>query len=66
MGMDGFRGEVSRAWRYALLRRSQRHRLNWSRFNRLNRKYVPFCRVLNPYPEERFFASHSSGKSRVR
>ena len=55
--LDGFRSEVCRAWRHALLRRSQRHRLNWSRFNRLTRKYVPSCRVLHPYPEERFFAS---------
>jgi hypothetical protein len=31
--------------------------LNWSRFNRITRKYVPSCRVLHPYPEERFFAS---------
>ena len=46
-----------RAWRHALLRRSQRNRLNWSRFNRLTRTYVPSCRVLHPYPEERFFAS---------
>ena len=55
--LDGFRSEVCRAWRHALLRRSQRHRLNWSRFNRLTRKYVPPCRVLHPYPEQRFFAS---------
>ena len=55
--LNGFRSEVCRAWRHALLRRSQRHRLNWSRFNRLTRKYVPPCRVLHPYPEERFFAS---------
>ena len=55
--LDGFRSEVCRAWRHALLRRSQRNRLNWSRFNRLTRKYVPPCRVLHPYPEERFFAS---------
>ena len=55
--LDGFRDEVCRAWRHALLRGSQRHRLNWSRFNRLTRKYIPSCRVLHPYPEERFFAS---------
>jgi RNA-directed DNA polymerase len=55
--LDGFRSEVCRAWRHSLLRRSQRHRLNWDRFNRLVRKYVPSCRVLHPYPEERFFAS---------
>lgn len=55
--LTGFRAEVCRAWRHALLRRRQRHRLNWIRFNRLTRKYVPSCRVLHPYPEERFFAS---------
>jgi len=65
--LDGFRSEVCRSWRHALLRRSQRHRLNWSRFNRLTRKYVPPCRVLHPYPEARFFASHPTlGKSRMR
>lgn len=65
--LDGFRDEVCRAWRHALMRRSQRHRLNWSRFNRLIRKYVPSCRVLHPYPEDRFFASHPTrGKSRMR
>jgi RNA-directed DNA polymerase len=55
--LDGFRKEVCRAWRHALLRRSQRSRLNWSRFNRLARKYVPPCRVLHPYPDQRFLAS---------
>lgn len=55
--LNGFRSEVCRAWRHALLRRSQRHRLNWCRFNRLTRRYVPSCRVLHPYPERRFFAS---------
>jgi hypothetical protein len=35
--LEGFRAEVCRAWRHALLRRSQRHRLNWERFNRLTR-----------------------------
>jgi group II intron reverse transcriptase/maturase len=55
--LEGFRTEVCRAWRHALLRRSQRHRLNWERFNRLTRKYVPPCRVRHPYPEERFLTS---------
>ena len=55
--LEGFRTEVCRAWRHALLRRSQRHRLSWERFNRLTRKYVPPCRVRHPYPEERFYAS---------
>lgn len=55
--LSGFRTEVCRAWRHALLRRGQRHRLNWSRFNRLALAYVPSCRVLHPYPERRFYAS---------
>jgi group II intron reverse transcriptase/maturase len=55
--LEGFRSEVCRAWRHALLRRSQRHRLSWERFQRLAHRYVPHCRKLHPYPEERFHAS---------
>ena len=65
--LDGFRSEVCRAWRHALRRRSQRTRFNWERFQRLARFYIPNCRVLHPYPDERFFASHPTlGKSRMR
>jgi len=46
--LEGFRSEVCRAWRHALLRRSQRHRLSWERFNRLARRHVPHCRKLHP------------------
>lgn len=55
--LEGFRSEVCRAWRHALLRRSQRHRLSWDRFNRLARRHIPYCRQLHPYPEQRFVAS---------
>lgn len=55
--LDGFRSEVCRAWRHALLRRSQRHRLCWDRFNRLARRHIPNCRQAHPYPEQRFAAS---------
>jgi RNA-directed DNA polymerase len=55
--LEGFRSEVCRAWRHALLRRSQRHRLPWDRYNRLARRFIPYCRKLHPYPEERFHAS---------
>ncbi len=54
------------SWRHALLRRIQRRRLNWSSFNRLTPKYVPSCRMLRPYPEERFFGSRTLGRSRTR
>ena len=52
--LSGFVSEVCRAWRHALLRRSQRHRLQWDRFNRLTKKYLPPCRVVHPLPSERF------------
>jgi hypothetical protein len=40
--------------------------MNWDRFNRTELQYIPQCRKLHPYPEERFFASHTLGKSRLR
>lgn len=55
--LDGFRSEVCRAWRHALLRRSQRHRWRWDRFNRLATRFVPYPRKLHAYPEQRFHAS---------
>lgn len=55
--LEGFRSEVCRAWRHALLRRSQRHRMSWERFNRLARRYVPYSRQVHPHPAQRFAAS---------
>jgi len=49
--LAGFCSEVCRAWRRALLRRSQRHRLTWPRFNCYARRFVPYARKLHPYPE---------------
>lgn len=56
--LGSFRSEVCRAWRHALKRRSQRHRLPWDRFLRLVARYLPGPRKLHPYPEERFYASY--------
>jgi RNA-directed DNA polymerase len=52
--LDGFRAAVCRLWRQALKRRSQRNRLQWSRFGRLADLYIPKPRTAHPYPEERF------------
>ncbi len=38
--LTGFLRKVSRAWRQALLRRSQRKRMPWLRFTGLLRKYL--------------------------
>lgn len=51
--LSGFCDEVCRAWRHALLRRSQRHRMPWARFSLLVRRFLPKCRLAHPYPEER-------------
>ena len=52
--LGGFRSAVCRLWRQALKRRSQRNRLQWSRFGRLADIYIPKPRIAHPYPEERF------------
>ena len=63
--LNSFRSELSRAWRHALIRRSQRHRLPWSRFSRLIKKYLPPCRVVHPLPHERFYVK-TFGRSRMQ
>jgi len=63
--LNSFRRELSRAWRHSLMRRSQRHRLPWSRFSRLIKKYLPPCRVVHPLPQERFHVK-TFGRSRMR
>ena len=52
--LDGFRAEVTRAWRQSLMRRSQKHRMPWSRCNRLVRTYLPSVKQVHPYPTVRF------------
>jgi group II intron reverse transcriptase/maturase len=53
-----FRTRVTRLWRQVLMRRSQRHYLNWARMRRLEERWIPSPRVLHPYPEVRFDAIH--------
>jgi len=57
--LAGMRSEIGRAWRHALMRRSQRHRLTWHRFSRIAERFIPAVRNTHPYPEERFYASHT-------
>jgi len=53
-----FRHRVRRFWRAVLNRRSQRAELNWQRLNPLLDRWIPFPRVLHPYPQARFAARH--------
>ncbi len=56
--MTRFRSENIRHWRRHLCQRSQRHRLNWQRMNRLANRWLPPARIQHPYPEDRFHANH--------
>ena len=42
--------ELKRSWYRALLRRSQRSRMNWQRMGRLVKRWLPAPRILHPYP----------------
>jgi RNA-directed DNA polymerase len=56
--LEAFRTEVVRGWLRALRRRSQRHRLTWDRFRRHVDRWLPHPKILHPYPNFRFYASH--------
>jgi RNA-directed DNA polymerase len=56
--MGLFRERVSRYWRLALRRRSQKSRMTWDRFRPLAQRWIPVQRVLHPFPRERFDAIH--------
>ena len=53
-----FRDQVTRHWRRALRRRSQKTRINWARMHRITTRWLPPVRVMHPYPEARFTATH--------
>jgi hypothetical protein len=45
-------------WWRVFARRSQRGRLKADRMQALATRYIPFPRILHPYPQERFDAKH--------
>jgi RNA-directed DNA polymerase len=45
-------------WRGVLIRRSQRAKVKWDRLNRMLYRWIPMPRVLHPYPDSRFAATH--------
>jgi RNA-directed DNA polymerase len=53
-----FRDQVTRHWHNALRRRSQKTRLNWTRMHRIATRWLPPTRVMHPFPEARFAATH--------
>jgi RNA-directed DNA polymerase len=49
---------VCRLWRSVLVRRSQRAQVRWGRLLPVLHRWIPQPRVLHPYPDARFAATH--------
>jgi RNA-directed DNA polymerase len=57
--VHAFRTQATRHWHQALRRRSQRARkLTWGRMNRIVTRWLPPTRIVHPFPEARFAATH--------
>ena len=66
-----FRSYVTRLWRRALRRRSQKDRFSWTRIEKLADDWLPKPRILHPWPSDRFAVNHPrwepyAGKPHVR
>jgi group II intron reverse transcriptase/maturase len=60
-----FRGQLTRLWWQTLRRRSQKTRMNWQRMGRIAKRWIPYPRILHPYPEQRLCVG-TCGRSPVR
>ena len=56
--ITAFRHHAVERWHRALRRRGQRRRLPWRRMRVLAERYLPFPRILHPWPEQRFLVTH--------
>ena len=63
--LSAFREQIIRHWLRTLRRRSQKHRMAWTRMGRLADQWLPQPRILHPWPEQRF-AAITQGRSPVR
>lgn len=64
--LGSLRLEVTKRWYRSLCRRSHKHRLDWKKMNLHVKCWLPPPKVQHPWPEERFFAARTQGKSPVR
>jgi RNA-directed DNA polymerase len=53
-----FSRRVAWLWRNVLIRRSQRAQVGWDRLTPILTRWIPQPRVLHPYPDARFNATH--------
>jgi len=57
-----FKHRLHRLWRNVLVRRSQRAQIRWERLTPVFNRWIPEPRLLHPYPDVRFAATHPSWK----
>ena len=53
-----FRHRLHVLWWHSIRRRSQKHRINWTRMLALAERWLPAPQVLHPFPDARFAATH--------
>ena len=63
--LGSFVYHLTRLWFKALRRRSQRHKINWDRMNRLAARWIPSSRICHPYPDLSLYVT-TRGRSPVR
>ena len=56
--LRAFRRRLQRLWMRALRRRSQRHRLDWKRLERMTEILWPRVSIRHPWPDQRFAVKH--------
>jgi len=56
--INAFYNEVTRLWLRSLRRRSQRHRMPWTRMRRISARWLPTPKRMHPFPNARFNAKH--------
>ncbi len=59
--ISAFRHHMIERWHGALMRRSQRRRLTWTRMKKIADRHLPFPRILHPWPEQRFLVTIQGG-----
>jgi hypothetical protein len=60
--LGAFLHHVKSLWQRALRRRSQKDHTTWERIADLAAEFLPTPRILHPWPDERFIASHPRWK----
>jgi RNA-directed DNA polymerase len=56
--ITAFRHHLIERWLRAIRRRGQKHRLPWQRMKLIANRYLPYPRILHPWPEQRFLVTH--------